>query len=225
MIAASQTNADARSRFLHRAFLAAAILLAVIATETLLLSLSTGHAVNALALPLFDQWSLLVTLWGSNPAAALSVTAQQALLIIEHRVTDSGLQIWGAYYFPVTLVVYLVVAWIAAGFVTQPTRYAGWRRWGLASGAVLLALSVTYIRLASCCTVAPRWSMDILLLAQALDPTSTLINWQALYALVEPLLPATQATMGIGGTLLLFASAARRPRTPALPPAARRHAD
>ena len=197
----------------------------MLAAEAALLAISTGRAPNAIALPLIEQLSLLGTLWSSNPAAALSITAQQALFVIEHRAADTELQVWGLYGFPLTLAAYGLIAWLIARLAAQPVPLAGWKRLALGSGAILLAASVTYVRLASCCTLGPRWSVDIVLLAQALDPTSTLINWQSVYALLEPLFPATQAMMGIGGALLLYVCTAQR-RTPgSLPPVPRRHAD
>lgn len=209
----------------RRGYVAVAVLAAIVAVELALLAISTGRAPNALTLPLIEQLPLLGTLWSSNPRAALSITAQQAVFVIEHRAADTGLQVWGIYGFPLTLAAYGLIAWLFASFLAQSAPWARWKRLAFSSGAVLLATSVTYVRLASCCTLGPRWSVDIVLLAQALDPTSTLINWQSLYALVEPLFPATQAMMGIGGALLLYVSTVQR-RTPgSLPPVPRRHAD
>jgi len=213
------------SKWSRRGYVAVVVLAAIVAVELALLAISTGRAPNALTLPLIEQLPLLGTLWSSNPGAALSITAQQAVFVIEHRAADTGLQVWGIYGFPLTLAVYGIIAWIASGFLAQPVPLLRWKRFAFVSGAVLLAISITYVRLASCCTLGPRWSIDILLLAQALDPTGTLINWQSLYAWVEPLLGIAQAAMGIGGALLLYASLARRQSTASLPPAARRHAD
>lgn len=207
----------------RRLFIAAAILVALLAAETAVLATSVRSLPNTISLPLFEQLPLLATLWASNPSAALSVTAQQALFIIEHRPPATGLQVWGLYYFPLTLAGHLLIAWVAATLVTRAAPHERWQRMALASGAALLALGVSYVRLASCCTVAPRWSLDILALAQALDPTSAGPDWQGLYAFIEPAFPGLQLAISLSGAMLLLASL--RMRTASLPPAPRRHAN
>lgn len=195
----------------------------LLAAETALLTVSVGRVPNSITLPLFEQLPLLTTLWASNPAAALSITAQQPLFIIEHRPPATGLQTWGIYYFPLTLVAHLFISWAAATLVVRAVPNERRPMQALVAGAVLLGLGLSYVRLASCCTVAPRWSLDILLLAQALDPTSAGFDWQALYARLEPLFPGLQVAISAIGAMFLIASQRTRPAS--LPPAARRHAD
>jgi hypothetical protein len=218
----ARTNRNAPVTLWYGLRLAVGIFVSLLAIETTLLAVCVGHAPNAISLPLFEQLPLLATLWGSNPAAALSVTAQQAVFVVQHRPTATGLPTWGIYYYPLTLAVHLLIAFMASSYFTRPIN----RRWQIHAfvyGAALLGVSVSYVRLASCCTVGPRWVLDVLLLSQALDPMSTLLAWQHLYTQIEPLLPWIQVVMVTSGAMLLYAS--RREHVVSLPPAARRHAD
>jgi len=201
--------ASARTQLRGTTLIAVGIFFATLVVEVLVLATGVGLSPNAYSLPLIEQWPLLGTLWGSNPTAALSVTTHQALLLVEHRSTTTGSQVWGIYYFPLTLAIRFLIAW-AVTFVVRLPVHARWQVHAMVLGAALLALSVAYFRLASCCTVAPRWSLDILLLARALDPTATLFDWQPIYASLEPLLPATQVVMGLGGAALLLYATMRR---------------
>jgi len=210
MMASTASPASARRPTSRRAPIAIAIILFLILGELLLLFAGTGRVPNTLSLPVYDQWPLLLTLWGSNPAAALSVTAQQAIILIEHRASDVAVQVWGIYYFPITLAAYAVIAWFGSILYNRTHASSPHKSAALVCGASLLALSATYIRLASCCTVNPRWSVDLMLLAQALDTTGAWLDWQAVYRLIEPLLPSTQVLMAIGGATLLYWSARRR---------------
>jgi len=211
----STLPANTGAQWPRTTLIAVGIFFVTLVVEALVLATGVGLTPNAYSLPLFEQWPLLGTLWGSNPAAALSVTTQQALLLVEHRSATTGSQVWGIYYFPFTLAVRFLIAWAIAKYVIRLSSQARWQFHAMVLGAALLGLSVAYFRLASCCTVAPRWSLDILLLARALDPTATLVDWQPIYAWIEPLLPATQVVMGIGGAaLLLYATARRNLPTP-----------
>jgi len=212
----STVPANTGAQWPHTTLMAVGIFFVTLVVEALVLATGVGLTPNAYSLPLFEQWPLLGTLWGSNPAAALSVTTQQALLLVEHRSATTGSQVWGIYYFPFTLAVRLLIAWAIAKCVIRLPTHAYWQFHAMVLGAALLALSVAYFRLASCCTVAPRWSLDIFLLARALDPRATLVDWQPIYAWIEPLLPATQVVMGIGGAALLLYSTIR-PHSPVSP--------
>ena len=218
----ARTNRNAPVTLWYGLRLAVGIFVSLLAIETTLLAVCVGHAPNAISLPLFEQLPLLATLWGSNPAAALSVTAQQAVFVVQHRPTATGLPTWGIYYYPLTLAVHLLIAFMASSYFTRPIN----RRWQIHAfvyGAALLGLSVSYVRLASCCTVGPRWVLDVLLLSQALDPMRAALSWHQLYTHVEPLLPWIQVVMAISSAMLLYMS--RQRQAASLPPAARRHAD
>ncbi|OGI39803.1 MAG: hypothetical protein A2V91_03355 [Candidatus Muproteobacteria bacterium RBG_16_64_10] len=186
------------------------IFLGLLAVEAGLLAAAVGRLPNDVAAPLADQFAMLVTLWRSNPMAALPHLAQQAVIVIAHREPATGQQVWGLYYYPLTLIVHLAVAGVAARMLAAPM---GRRRLALlAAGGAALVIGVTYVRLAACCTVTSRWALDIALLAQAYDPTSTWLDWQALYAPLEPAFPYLQAGTLAAGIGLSVAAWRRRPR-------------
>lgn len=186
------------------------IFLGLLAVEAGLLAAAVGRLPNDVAAPFADQFAMLVTLWRSNPMAALPHLTQQAVLVIAHREPVTGQQIWGLYYYPLTLIVHLAVAGVAARVLAAPMDR---RRLALlASGGAALVIGVTYVRLAACCTVAPHWALDIALLARAYDPTSTWLDWQALYARLEPAFPYLQAGTLAAGIGLIVAAWRRHPR-------------
>jgi hypothetical protein len=200
------TCADWRRKML----IAAGIFVVMLALEVVVLATSVGLVPNTFSLPLFEQWPLLSTLWSSNRTAAFSVATHQALLVVEHRSATTGSQVWGIYYFPFTLAARFFIAWAVATFVVRLPIFARWQVHAMVLGTALLGLSIAYFRLASCCSVAPRWGLDIVLLTRALDPSATLIDWQPIYRWLEPLLPATQVVMGVGGAALLLYATMRR---------------
>lgn len=190
---------------------ALAIFFGLLVVETGLLAVAAGRFPNDVSAPTADQLAMLATLWRSNPLAALPHLAQQAALVIAHREPVTGQQVWGLYYYLPALIVHLAVAWVSARILAAPAN--GRCLALLASGGVALILGVTYVRLAACCTVAPRWAFDIALLARAYDPSSAAIDWQAVYARLEPAFPYLQSGTVIAGIALIAAAWRRRPRT------------
>jgi hypothetical protein len=199
-----------RSEFARVGALTLAVLICLIALEAALLAAAVGHGPNAVIAPMAEQFALLTTLWGSNPAAALPLIAQQPVFVIAHNDPASSVPIWGLYYFPFTLLVHLAIAPVVA---LQLRRSSGRRRPGLLiAGGVVLVFAVSYTRIASCCTGGPRWALEIWLLALAFDPTRTLIDWSALIVRLEGLFPYIQFAIGMAGIALLIAATWRPPR-------------
>lgn len=199
-----------RSEFACVVALSLAVFVCLLALEVALLAVVVGRGPNAVTAPLAEQFALLATLWGSNPAAALPLIAQQPVFLIAHNDPASSVPIWGLYYFPVTVLVHLAIAPLAA---LQLRRATGPRHPALlAAGGAALVFAVTYTRLASCCTGGPRWALEIWLLALAFDPTSTLLDWSAMIVRLEGFFPYMQFAIGMTGIALLIAATWRPPR-------------
>lgn len=190
--------------------LALAVFFGLLAVETGLLAVAVSRLPNDVSAPTADHLAMLVTLWRSNPTAALPHLVQQAALVIAHREPVTGQQVWGIYYYLPALIVHLAVAWVSARILAARANRRCLAL--LASGGAALVLGVTYVRLAACCTVAPRWAFDIVLLARAYDPSSAAIDWQTVYARLEPAFPYLQSGTVIAGITLIAAAWKRRPR-------------
>lgn len=200
-----------RSEFACVVALTIAVFVCLTALEVALLAMVVGRAPNAVAAPLVEQFALLTTLWGSNPAAGLALIAQQPVFVIAHNDPATSVSTWGLYYFPFTLLVHLAIAPVAA---LQLRHSAGRRRHPglLVAGGAALVFAVTYMHIASCCTGGPRWALEIWLLALAFDPTSTLLDWSAMIVRLEGFFPYLQFAIGMAGVALLIAATWRPPR-------------
>ncbi|HCU53884.1 MAG TPA: hypothetical protein DIC36_06260 [Gammaproteobacteria bacterium] len=198
-----------RSEVARAGLLAVLVFAGLTAVEVMLLVISTGYLPNAVTAPIVEQFAFLVTLWNSNPSAALPLIAQQPMLLIAHSASPGGVPIWGIYYFPLSFLVHVALALLAAW---SWRRGAGHRRelGLLVAGGVALAFAVSAIRLSSCCTGGPRWVLEVWLLALAFDPTRTLLDWSAVIVSLEPFFPSMQLAIGLTGIALLMAAVWRR---------------
>jgi hypothetical protein len=102
-----------------------AVFTGLVAVEVALLAAVVGRGPNAVTFPLVEQFALLTTLWGSNPAAALPLVMQQPVFVIAHNNPAGSVPTWGLYYFPFTFLVHLAIAVLAAWRWRHP---AGQRR-------------------------------------------------------------------------------------------------
>jgi hypothetical protein len=181
------------------------IFICLAAMEVALISVLVGRLPNDLTVPLAEQFNLLATLWNSNPSAALPLIAQQPVFVVAHSEPVASVQTWGLYYFPLTFLVHLAIALVAALVLRRPPcRQRCWLLLG--SGSALLAFAVTFTRLASCCTGGPRWAFEIWLYALAFNPANTLLDGSALFMRMEPFLPYLQFSTAAAGVALLTAA-------------------
>lgn len=191
-------------------------LAALLLIEALLVTSGSGHPPNHVSMPILDQLFLLETVWHSNPLPALAITLQQPVGMLEYRHPGTGLQVWGLYYYPLSLTGQLLVAMFAA-VIADPGFFQYRKRLiRFVAGCLMAGLGLTYIRLGSCCGADPLWSFDLLLFAHASDPelgATGMLDWQFLYRHLEPALRPLQWAVVAGGYLLQI-SAARVPPRP-----------
>lgn len=200
-----------RQQFVRVTGLAIAVFFCLVAVEAVLLAAVAGSVPNQVTTPLAEQFSLLATLWRSNPAAALPLIAQTPLFVIAHQEPADSLQAWGLYIFPLTFLVHLAIAVVAALLLCRPPAQPRHLLW-LASGSAALAFAVTYTRFATCCTGGPRWALDVGLYALAFDPIRSLLDWSAIYSYVEAFLPPLQFATGLVGIACLAAATLKQKR-------------
>ena len=174
------------------------VLLVLVGGEAVLVSIFAGSGPNHVSVPLLEQFSLLRTLWHSNPAAALPLMTQTPVFVFAHQEPADSIQAWGLYYFPFTFVVHLAIAVVVASLLYRTSDHSHRLLW-LTVGSTALAFSVSYTRFATCCTGGPRWVLDVALYALAFDPTPALLDWSVAYARTEALFPLMQFATGMAG--------------------------
>ena len=100
--------------FARVGLLAVLVFAGMAAAEVLLLAIATGYLPNAITVPIVEQFTFLATLWNSNPSAALPLIAQQPVLLIAHSASAGSVPVWGIYYFPLSFLVHVALAVLAA---------------------------------------------------------------------------------------------------------------
>jgi hypothetical protein len=193
--------------------LTVAVFICLVVTEVVLMAVFAGRLPNDVAAPWAEHFNLFVTLWHSNPAAALPLITQHPVVVLAHNEPDASAQTWGLYYFPLTVFVHLAIALVVALVLRRPScRPSCW--WLLGSGSAMLAFAVTFTRLATCCTGGPRWAFEIWLYALAFNPASTLLDGSALFMRVEPFIPYLQYATAAAGIGLLSTAVWRKSARP-----------
>jgi hypothetical protein len=150
----------------------------------------------------FDFYRIL---WTSNAWETIKLLlVDKAVLIVEHRDTTQGIQVWGVFYYALGLAIHGVVALLlGVMWTTGRVRTTGPSLWFFALGAMLLIFATSYARLASCCGAGPGWIVDVWLLSRVYDSLGA-PGWQDVYQLVEGLFGFTQLLLATGGVVLMI---------------------
>jgi len=133
--------------------------------ETGVLALLNHGLPNQITFPFVSSLPIFQMLWTQNPWGALQMLAGQEVVVLRYAHPSSGLEVWGLYFYPLSVVVLAAVSGavgrvLSAGRRGKPRGGLGW----LLAGVAALALAVTYVRVASCCS-GPAWAVDVLLRA------------------------------------------------------------
>jgi len=200
-----------RQHFVRVTGLAVVVFFGLVGMEVILMAVFAGSGPNSVSVPLVENFSLLSTLWRSNPAAALPLISQTPVFVIAHQEYAASIQAWGLYFFPFTFVVHLVIAVVAALLLRRLLSHPRDFLW-LIAGGVALAFAVTYTRFATCCTGGPRWALDVGLYALAFDPIRSLLDWPAIYTRMEAFLPYLQFATGLAGIVCMLVAALKQIR-------------
>ncbi len=178
---------------------------------TLLLAVSTvfalllGSPPNGVQFEASLNWAFLQVLWQDNPWETLKlVLVDKPLVLVEHLDHQTGLQVWGMFYFAGTVLVYLLVSAFAAWHWRRLLHSGGRQRLLFAAGAVAVLLGATYLRRGECCTSGPGWVLGTWLLARLYTPGPDAVHWMRIYESLRPWLPVLQTGMLVGGTAMLY---------------------
>ena len=187
--------------FLTGCLVFAAVTIALIVSLSLLL----GSLPTDIRIPDTLNPGFLQIMWQDNPSAMLKlVLVEKPLLVIEHFDQKSGMQVWGIFYFSITLLVYLLVSALTAWQWQRLVSCTMGQRLQFALGAFAMIIGVTYLRRAACCSGGANWILETGLLAKVSDPHPGLINWMSVYEGIHSLLPLLQTGVILGGVASLY---------------------
>lgn len=157
---------------------------------------------NVFEAPVYQLWQLSGSLFSSNTGAALRLIFFQPLAIVGYVEAGTGLRVWEAYAYPIPTLALLAGA-LYGGFVVSRGKLARSAAVQLAVGFGFMALALSHVRVAACCT-GPGWVVDVWLRGFALSPSpGGGIDWPILYQRVETLLLPSQAALAAAGVALL----------------------
>jgi len=175
----------------------------IVFIEAGLLSLITWSLPNQVDFTLGENLSFFFELFSSNPSAALDLILIHKPVIVIQRIDSlSSSQVWGLYFMPITVLTLLLLAvfltWIKQ---TSPVpRIWGW----ICLSAILLSISVFYLRVQSCCTASPSWLLEVMILSRVYSPLLDTIFWQDVYMLILPWLKSIQLLIASSSLLIFY---------------------
>jgi len=189
-----------------RTFLIAGIVfLALLAVVNILFALLLGGLPNGVQLQATSNLAFLQILWQDNPWETVKlVLIDKPLVVIEQLHHETGLQVWGMFYYVGTVLVYLLVSAFTALHWSALMNSSAKQRVLFTAGVVTVLIGVTCLRLAACCTSSPGWVLDTWLLAKAYTPNLGEVNWMLVYESTKPWLPILQTGVLVGGMAMLY---------------------
>jgi len=168
---------------------------------------------NQITTPFVSSLPVFQMLWTQNAWGALQMLAGQEVVVLRHVHSGSGLEVWGLYFYPLSVAVLATVSG-AVGRVLSAGRRDKPRSGWLLAGAAALALAVTYVRVASCCS-GPAWAVDVLLRALTAPYPGTALR-EALDGASQYAFLAVQILLALLG-LVMLSNVRRRPQQPMCP--------
>lgn len=176
----------------------------LLTTVAVLFALPLGGLPNGAQLQPTSNLAFLQILWAGNPWETVKlVLVEKPLVMIEHLDPETGLQVWGMFYYAGTVLMYLLIAAFTALHLGRFRNSTTGQYALFIAGTATVLISVTYLRLAACCTGGPGWVVDTWLLTKVVTPNSGVVDWMFIYERVQPSLPILQAVMLTGGMAML----------------------
>jgi hypothetical protein len=167
---------------LHALPVGGAVFLVLVMVVIVLFALLLEGPPNNAQLQAISNLDLYQVLWRDNPWETVKlVLLDEPLLVIEQVQRETGLQVWGMFYFPCTVLAYLLVSDFAASHWGDFIRSSAKQRMLFTAGVVTVLTGATYLWLAACCTSDPGWVLDTMLLAKVYTPNLGAVNWMLLY--------------------------------------------
>lgn len=157
---------------------------------------------NIFEAPIHQLWQLSGSLFSSNAGAALRLVISQPLALVGYLETGTGLRVWEVYAYPIPTLVLLSSA-LFGGVIAARGRPPRLAQVQLAAGLACVALALSHVRVAACCT-GPGWAVDVWLRGLALTPSpGSTIDWPVFYQRIEALLLPAQVMLALAGVALI----------------------
>ena len=194
-----------QTSFLRISLLGGAIFVALLTLFIILFAVLLGGLPSGAQLQAGSNLALLQVLWEDNPWETVRLALSEVpLVVIEEVHQETGLQVWGMFYYAGTALVYLLVsaftAWHWRALLDSPVT----QRMLFMAGVVTLLIGASYLRLAACCTSNPSWVLDTFLLAKVYTPNVGTVNWVQIYQRIEPWMTILQTATVVGGMAMLY---------------------
>jgi hypothetical protein len=194
-----------QNSFLRLSLLGGVVFLALLTLAVVLFVVLLGGLPSGSQLQASSNLPLLQVLWEDNPWETVKLALSEVpMVVIEEVHQETGLQVWGMFYYAGTALVYLLVsaftAWHWRDLLDSPAT----QRILFMAGVVSLLIGVSYLRLAACCTSNPSWVLDTFLLAKVYTPNVGTVNWVQIYERIEPWMTILQTATVVGGMAMLY---------------------
>ncbi|MCP4699980.1 MAG: hypothetical protein GY862_24480 [Gammaproteobacteria bacterium] len=197
-----------RASLIHIIALSIVIWAVFVLTEIGIMVLAIGTAPNRAYIPVIEYWPYYQSLFQEEPWYAIHhLTLKKALLIIEQKNFKHHIQIWGLYFYPLTVATHILVSLIAGTFLAMArTRKKLLSKYivFVFIGASLLVFSVSYIRLASCCTGGDGWTAYVWLLSKIYSPFNSSEWYGEIHTLIKDRVIFIQCAIAMIGGIFMF---------------------
>ena len=181
-----------------------ALFIMIILIESSIISAVVGSIPNNIDLVFLQNIEMFTGLFNVNPAVAIKlILINQPLLVIEKIDVSTGLQLWGLYVMPVSLMLSALCLFLILLPVERLTRHQWY--W-VVSSSVCLLISIIYLRVQACCTANPAWLVDVILLSRVFNPEFNNIFWQQAYLMTSPWLSPLQSVLASASLMGLYFS-------------------
>lgn len=181
-----------------------ALFIMIILIESSIISAVVGSIPNNIDLVFLQNIEMFTGLFNVNPAVAIKlILINQPLLVIEKIDVSTGLQLWGLYVMPVSLMLSALCLFLILLPVERLTRHQWY--W-IVSSSVCLLISIIYLRVQACCTANPAWLVDVILLSRVFNPEFNNIFWQQAYLMTSPWLSPLQSVLASASLMGLYFS-------------------
>jgi hypothetical protein len=155
----------------------------LLAALVLMMSLLNREPVNNVLFPIAQYVPMFEILWRDNPSAAIGVIADKSVLAFGHFDARSGLYLWTLEFDALSLLVYLVVAFLVVlTWKRARTHGIGRGQSALAlAGLGMILLARTYATVAAHCA-GSTWVGFVSLYALGVEKFPVNPLWQWLFA-------------------------------------------
>ena len=129
------------------------------------MALIANHAPNEVTSPFGELFSTLRNSWTGNWTISLKLLFSQPIVVIAHRDYHSDLTLWTIAYYPITLLVSLLMSFLFGLVLLFRCNKKAMIYPQLIAAILITLFSVTYISMLEHCS-GPTWIFQVMLIAK-----------------------------------------------------------